>query len=247
MPLIQSKQVSAGRHAGNFPGDTAGSMRVRAGLLTLGAVLGLYALWQLAAVFMHPTAPYLISAPTPDDASKAPAAAAAAQIARIRGDFWFDAALLAWSGAGGGSGAPSPALDDAHAAAVRAARLAPHDARAWLLLALLDAQIEQEPQRQIEALKMSYYTGPNDLALIPQRLTLAVRSAAIADPDFQTLVGAEVLSAVRQPALQPALLASYRQASPDGKRFLESSVGALDPGLLARMRAGGGDGDTLRH
>jgi hypothetical protein len=246
MPLIQSRQVSAGRHATIFPGDTPQTMRVRLGLLALGGILGIYALWQLTAAFMHPQAPYFLSAPAADDAGKAPAAAIAAQVAQIRGDFWFDDALLTRPGTSGVNDTqPSPALDEAHAAALQSARLAPHDARAWLLLALLDSELRLQSHQQIEALKMAYYTAPNDLSLIPTRMKLAVRSSAIADADFQTLVASDVLSAARQPALQSALVSSYLQASPDGKRFLEASVGALDQGLLAKMQAGASD--PLRH
>jgi hypothetical protein len=89
----------------------------------------------------------------------------------------------------------------------------------------------------MEALKMSYYTGPNELELIPWRVDLAVRSAAIEDPDFQSLVAAELRSAMREPQLQAAILSSYRQASPGGKHFLEATVGASDAGMLAKMRA----------
>jgi hypothetical protein len=170
----------------------------------------------------------------------------AAQLAQIRGDFWFDAAMLTWAGAAGVNALQlSSALDDARAMAAHSARLEPHDARAWFLLALLDSRLGREPQRQIEALKMSYYTGPNDLALIPSRLQLAVRSPAIVDPDFQTLVAAEVLSAMRRPSLYPALVASYRGASVEGRRFLESSIGGFDPGLLANIRTR--QDDPLRY
>jgi hypothetical protein len=246
MPLIQSKQVPAGRHASVFPSDTPRTMRFRAGLLALSCILGLYALWQLTADVIHPAAPYFLSDVAPDDAGRAPAAAIAAEIAQIRGDFWFDDALLAWFATADGNGTqPSPALDDARAAAVRSVRLAPHDARAWLLLAFIDSQLGQEPHQGIEALKMSYYTGPSDRALIALRMKLAVQSAAITDPDFQSLVSGEVLSAVRQPTLHSALVSSYRQASPDGKRFLESAVSALDPGLVTKMQAG--ETDPLRY
>jgi hypothetical protein len=50
---------------------------------------------------------------------------------------------------------------------------------------------------------------------------------------------------LRQPALQSALVSSYRQASEDGKHFLESSVGVLASGLLAKMRAS--ESDPLRY
>jgi len=245
MPLIHWDQASAGRRAGSFVGDTPWSIRVRFSLFAMSLVLGFYALWQLAAEFIHPVTPYFVSEPAPDQADRAPAAALAAQVAMFRGDFWFDDALLTWLGASGSTGsALLPALDDARLAATRSARLAPHDARAWLLLALIDARAALDPRQQAEALKMSYYTGPNDLALIPSRMKMAVQSPAIADPDFQSLVLGEVLSVVRQPALQSAIVSSYRQASPDGKRFLESAVGRLDPALVSKMQAP--ESDPLR-
>jgi hypothetical protein len=237
MPLIQSKQVSADMRAGFSADNTAQSLRVRIGIVGLSCVLGIFALWQLTAALVHPAAPYFISAGAAEPAGDAPAAARAAEIAAVRGDFWFDDALLNWIKASRGDGAELAAtLDDAHAAAVRAAAIAPHDARAWLLLALVGAQRGGDLARQAEALKMSYYTGPDDAALIPPRLKLALQSPAIADPDFQQLVSGEVLAAVRQPALHPAILSAYRQASPDGKRFLLSAVAALEPGLAGQMR-----------
>jgi hypothetical protein len=237
MPFIQSKQISTLSRA-DLSASSAQSRRVRIGIIALSCVLGIIALWQLTAVLMHPVVPYFVSSATTEPTGDAPAAARAAEIAQIRGDFWFDDALLAWINASRGNGAERAAgLDDAHAAAVRAAALAPHDARAWLLLALVDTQLGASSAQQAEALKMSYYTGPDDAALIPSRLALAVRSAAIADPDFQQLVSGEVLAAVRQPALHAAILSAYRQASPDGKRFLLSAVAALDSGLAGQMRA----------
>jgi hypothetical protein len=244
MTFIQSGQVAAS--AGVASGDTPQTRRVRFGLLALGCVLGLYALWQLTAELIHPAVPYFFSA-TEQDASRAPAAALAAEIAVFRSDFWFDDALLKWIGAASaeiGAGRSS-ALDDVRVAAARAARLAPHDARAWLLLALADAHDGLDSRQQTEALRMSYYTGANDLALIPERMKLAVRSPAMTDTDFQNLVAGEVLSIVRRPALQSVIVSSYRQASPDGKRFLKSYIGPLDAALLAQMQAT--DSDPLRY
>jgi hypothetical protein len=245
MPLIQSKQLSAEHSARVAAGDTVQTFRVRISMLALGSMLGLYALWQLAAVVAHPAAPYFLAVGRTDHAGLAPAAARAAEIAQIRGDLWFDDALLTWQDAISGSGTDQASVvDDARGAVVRAARLAPHDARAWLLLALIGADRGADPAQQAEALKMSYYTGPNDAALIPSRLKLAVQSPAIADPDFQQLVSGEVLAAIREPALRGAIIAAYRGASTDGKRFLRSAVGALDAGLIAQMQAA--DSDPLR-
>ncbi len=245
MPFIQSKQVSTLSRAGLTADNAAHSRRVRIGIIAMSCVLAVYALWQLTAVLLHPAAPYFVSAAT-EPTGEASAAARAAEIAQIRGDFWFDDASLARMKASRGNGAlPAAALDDAYAAAVRAAALAPYDSRVWLLLALIDAQRGAGSARQAEALKMSYYTGPDDAALIPPRLKLAVQSAAMTDPDFQQLVSGEVLAAVRQPALHGAILSAYRQASPDGKRFLLAAVAVLDSELAGQMRAT--DGVPPRH
>lgn len=244
MPLIQSKQIAAAR-AGIATRGTAQATRVRAGMIALGCVLGLWALWQLAAALAHPAAPYFLPVVATEQADQAPAAARAAEIAQVRGDYWFDDALLSFPELGD-SAAPNTAdLERARTSAVRAARLAPHDARTWLLLALIDAKLGSDAAQQTEALKMSYYTGPDDVALIPSRLKLAVQSAAIVDPDFRELVSGEVLAAVRQPTLHAALVAAYRQASPEGKRFLQSAVGALDSGLAGQMRAS--ESDPIRY
>jgi len=87
-------------------------------------------------------------------------------------------------------------------------------------------------------LKMSYYTGPNAVGLIPTRLLIATRSAAIADPELQDLVSREIRTIVtRRPDLRPALFAAYREAVPEGRRFIESKVGELDRNLSASIRS----------
>lgn len=254
MPLIQMKQVSPGRHTAIFPADSGWASLFRLSLAILGGVLGLYSLWQLTVAFVGPVTPYFLSAPAPAAAAgqsvsdKERMATTAARIGWLDGGLWFDDALLSAQAArraGSNSAQGRSALEDARTALIRSARLAPHDARTWLLLAMVDADLAQHPRGQVEALKMSYYTGPNDTALIPWRLPLAVRSSAIGNPDFQSLVSGEVRSALREPALQATVLSSYRQATADGKHFLETSVGALDADLLAKMQAG--DKDPLHY
>jgi hypothetical protein len=36
--------------------------------------------------------------------------------------------------------------------------------------------------------------------------------------------------------LEPVILAAYQDASPSGKRFIETVVGDFDPGLMATIR-----------
>jgi hypothetical protein len=212
----------------------------RLSAMIFAAILGLLSLWLLAAALVRPTLPYFLT-----DAAAAKAAAAqrdragaAAQIGFVRGDLWADyamalAAQLPQAIERGGSAAPPSADEHARAAAERAARLAPHDSRVWLLLAG-----ERASGDAAGALRMSYFTGPNEPALTPLRLLIAARSNAIADPDLQILVGQEIRTVVtRKPDLKPSILVAYRNASPEGRRFIEAKVGELDPTLLGAVRA----------
>ena len=60
------------------------------------------------------------------------------------------------------------------------------------------------------ALRMSYYTGANEVELIPLRLHLAVNSQALAEKDFQELVRHDIRTIVtRKPELKPAILTLF--------------------------------------
>jgi hypothetical protein len=85
---------------------------------------------------------------------------------------------------------------------------------------------------------MSFYTGPNEIELIPSRLLLAVSAQAIADTDFQQLVRHDIRNIViRKPSLKPAIVAAYRDALPIGQKFIEETLEEVDPSLLARLRS----------
>ena len=86
-------------------------------------------------------------------------------------------------------------------------------------------------------LKMSYYTGPNGLThppahqyCDPDRRDHRSRPAILAAGEIRTII-------TRKPDLKPAILTAYRDALPDGRRFIEAEVGVLDPDLLASLRA----------
>jgi hypothetical protein len=85
---------------------------------------------------------------------------------------------------------------------------------------------------------MSYYTGPNEPALTPLRIQIATRSTAITDADLQILVAQEIRTIIlRHQDQKPIILTAYRNASPEGKQFIEATVGDLDKSLLATIRA----------
>jgi hypothetical protein len=218
----------------------------RLGTMILAAFLGLASAWMLSVQFIRPTLPFF-----PDDAAAAKAAAAhrgaasaAAWIGHIRGNLWTDYAITLAPDLSGELTGNTPttsleALESARAAAVRATELAPYDARAWLLLA--DANSRGLDHKAAGPLKMSYYTGPNVLSLIPARINIATRTDAITDPELQILVGGEIRTIItRKPDLKALISAAYRNALPEGRRFIEARVGELDTGLLASLRATNG-------
>jgi hypothetical protein len=84
---------------------------------------------------------------------------------------------------------------------------------------------------------MSYYTAPNDVALMALRLLIATHSEAISDLDLQLLVSAEIRTIVRnRPELKPAIAAAYRNALEPGRQFIEATLRDLDPEFFATIR-----------
>jgi hypothetical protein len=229
------------------------------GAAIFAAILGLAATWLLLVELVRPTLSVL-----PIDGSAAKAgiapvgtAAIAAWIGLIRGSLWADyAEALAPNLSGASTGWDSPAmlaaLNSARAAAVRAVNLAPHESRAWLLIAAADVF---DSRRNVAGpLKMSYYTGPNELSLIPLRIATTMRSAAIAEPEVQVLAAGEIRTIItRKPDLKRFLIAAYRNALPEGRRFIEGQVNELDPALLTSLRAANSGlhlearADRIRH
>jgi hypothetical protein len=206
--------------------------------LGLAGLLGACGVWISALELVRPAVPAFPSASPGAASGDSERAATAALIGVIRGDLWADEAVLSASGAsnaGAGGKASPETLAAARETAERAASLAPYDARVWLLMATIDAGLD----RRLEGpLRMSYYTAPNDTALMARRLQIATRSDAIADPDLQVLVSGEIRSILKsRPDLKPAIVAAYRDARPAGRQFMEDVLGSLDPDLLAAARA----------
>jgi hypothetical protein len=213
------------------------------GAAILAAFLGLAATWLLLVELVRPTLSGFPIVGSPAKAAVAPvgAAALAARIGLIRGNLWADyAGALAPDLSAASTGDDSPVmlatLNRVRAAAVRAVELAPHESRAWLLIAAVDAH---DSSRNVAGpLKMSYYTGPNELSLIPLRLAITTRIPAIAEPEVQILAAGEIRTIItRKPELKQFLVAAYRNALPEGKRFIEGQVGELDPALMTSLQA----------
>jgi hypothetical protein len=217
-------------------------------ILIFACVLAAQAAWLLAAEFIRPTLEYFPQDKISEERTSTArqAAVMAASIGRLRGELWTEAAIALSSGLLDAltdeNGAQKTAkMDRAKATAQRAARLSPHDSRTWLLLAALDSQYNRPNREVANYLKMSYLTGPNGLALDPLRLHIATRSGATEDVELQSLVAQEIRSIVlRRQDLKPSLLAVYRDASPQGKKIIETTVGDLDKNFLTAIRGSSG-------
>jgi hypothetical protein len=222
----------------------AANVRVVVGVL--GALLGILALWILIVELKSPRLSYFPSSPDEANAMHAVrgSALAAAEVGMVRGDLWTVAAITTATpllfGATGSSREQTPQADveSMRAIADRAARLSPHDSRIWLVLAGLEFSGGGNNPRGTETLKLSYYTGPNEISVMPLRLLLAVRSSAIFDEEVQSLVPLDIQRIIMQrPDLKPAIALAYKNALPKGREIIEAALKEADPSFLATIAA----------
>jgi hypothetical protein len=225
-------------------GSAAKAGRGRTLVGTLAIFLGLLALWILGSELASPRLGYFPSSPDEADAMYAVRGPAitAAKVGLIRGDLWTVAAITATAPflfeTAGSSHAPASQteLQNIRAIAARAARLSPHDSRIWLVLACLDLRTGGTRAKGIRALKLSYYTGPNEFSLMPARLLLAAGSDAIFDEDVQNLAPLDIQQIIlRRPDLKPAIGLVYQNALPKGRAVIEATLKQTDPGFLATI------------
>ena len=209
----------------------------RIALIGCAALFGLQATWLIVPELSRPTAAGDPFVPAESEDRRA-AAERAARFAVIRGDLWAELALtysgLVWSDGRSISRRPTrQSVEEARAIAAHALRHSPHDARVWLLLAALNNLTEDTDRHTAAALKMSYYTGPNEIKLTPLRLLVSEN----AGPHRNEL--GSIIS--RKPELKPAIVAAYREATPAARRLIEEeAVSHRDEQLLAMIRSGAG-------
>jgi hypothetical protein len=87
-------------------------------------------------------------------------------------------------------------------------------------------------------LKMSYYTGPNDKAVMAHRLKSVVRFQALDDPDLREAVRREIRTILlRVPELRSTIVAAYAEAQPQDRDFIEAAAAATDPNFAMTLRA----------
>ena len=212
-------------------------------LISLASALAGFSLWILVPEVMRSSVRRLPtnSADAAMAASSRGTAGWAARLGAVRGDLWseyaFTYAALLWPRSPQEPEVTAVA-DQARAVIERALAYAPYDTSLWLLAASLGSQFNWWRSGTAPIVNMSYYTGPSEIALTPLRLHVATRSNALTDSDVQRFVQRDVrMILTRWHELKPALIATYKDAAPDAKRFLESVVADIDPSFLSNMGA----------
>jgi hypothetical protein len=168
----------------------------------------------------------------------------AASLAVVRGDLWAESAFTfggqLWTDRAiwldGGDQLNTEALKTM----TRALRYSPHRGDVWLMFAALADKYKWSGYQPSLLLKMSYYTAPNELALLPLRLNVSLHAKGVTDDaELKDMVRRDIsVILTRAPALKPALVAAYRSALPQGKVFAERVISEIDPGYLGVVRAG---------
>jgi len=213
---------------------------LRTAIFTFAMVLGLQAAWILATELSR-RATIIDPASVEEGTADSPyqiAASRAARFGLVRGDLWAESALsfVNLSPTGFSSRVDlsrSETVENVRTKAKQALRYSPHDARIWLVLATLDSQSSARDSRVAASLRMSYYTGANEIELIPLRLLVLARSDALTNDDLKQLVYHDIRNVItRAPQLKYTIITAYREASPVGRQLLNQILAELDPTLL---------------
>jgi hypothetical protein len=214
---------------------------LRTAIFTFAIVLGLQAGWILATELSR-RATIIDSASAEEGAADSPyqmAASRAARFGLVRGDLWAESALsfvnLSPTGFFGRIDlSRSETVEKVRTKAEQALRYSPHDARIWLVLATLDSQFNPRDSRVAALLRMSYYTGANEIELTPLRLLVLARSDALTNDDLKQLVYRDIRNVItRAPQLKYTIITAYREASPVGRELFNQILAELDPTLLS--------------
>lgn len=209
--------------------------------LFVAAILGAYCIWVILAQLTQPGVDRL-----PTGLQSAAAAAKkrsdatwAAWIGFVRGDLWAESAFtfadLLWTEARANPDL-TPLLEQARSRIDRAVSNAPTDASVWLLLAGLGLRYHWSRPDPVAALRMSYYTGPNELALMPLRALIAAQLPTL-DADTQQLAGRD-LHLLLEHQQKSAVVQAHKAATPAGKRFIEQATAQDDSSLARSLRRG---------
>jgi hypothetical protein len=115
---------------------------------------------------------------------------------------------------------------------------APHQSSVWLLLAGLVSRYQLLGVDVKEVVRMSYYTGPSELELMPLRLWITVHSAAFSDIELRDSMSREVRLLFTHQQ-KTAIVAAYNVAPPEGRQFIERAIREIDPSAAESLRGSG--------
>ena len=109
----------------------------------------------------------------------------AASLAVVRGDLWaeivFTYGSQLWTDRAIWLDAGEQLNTEALKSLTRALRYSPHRGDVWLMFAALADQYKWSGYQPSLLLKMSYYTAPNELALLPLRLKVSLHAKGVMD------------------------------------------------------------------
>lgn len=221
--------------------DGPSQILFRVVILLFALLMGAQCIWLLLPELSRPEIKAF-----PVDAATARAAAKqrdpalwAASIAAIRGELWAESAVtyadLLFPNDQHLNQA-SASVAQARKSLAHAIDQAPTQSGAWLLEAGLALRYPAENVDPVEALKMSFYTGPSEQTIIPLRLWLATQLNKLDDVEIHEFIARDIrlLLAKKQ---HVAIANAYSVASPVGRRLIEQTVGDLDPAELSALHA----------
>ena len=169
-------------------------------------------------------------------------AAWAASIGAIRGQLWAESAfgyanLLFDDAKQNGDASLARMLATGSTSLAHALSDAPAQSGAWLFRAGLALRYPALGFNALEALKMSYYTGPTEQELIPLRLRMTTKMDWFSDVEMRQFIIRDLRLLLGQKQTT-AIAQAYDASSSAEKSFIEQAVGAVDPPVLRWLRAG---------
>ena len=216
------------------------SLLFRLGLTLYGVILGAASLWLLLAELPRTSVTVL---PTSREAAATAAALRddalwSARVGRVRGELWAESTFT-FADLERAASASAGVLDEAKASATRAVRLSPANSSVWLLLADLASRYRWEVPKPMETIKMAYYTGPHEDALIPLRLVISARLDDATDPEFERLFRIDVETVlISRPTLKPAVVSAYSQGTPQARLLIQGVASQIDSAFAQSLPSG---------
>jgi hypothetical protein len=115
--------------------------------------------------------------------------------------------------------------------AVKFLAQSPLNSRTWFILALARAAQHKSTVEVAAALKMSYYSGPTDIAIMKVRLAFSVQLTFEPDPELVDMIKREVRNIILgPPGLRNILIDAYCRALPEGRAVIAGAAYDLQGG-----------------